>query len=417
MCRIPLRFASLALTAAPVSADVVGMDARNGGNILATSPLYSSLRQSILDRGHTIEALSTFDGADLAEVDTLVIRQASSTGLDYTPSEVSAVQAFVAAGGGLLVMGEGGFSTSSTLSTWNGLVAPWGVSYAASPMHATGNVVSGFVAHDVSAGIASHGIDYYRPLASIGAPAIDLSVSNVLDDQVWAIAEGVGGGGNVAFLCDTTCFLDGGSGGDYELPDLDNAELFLASLDWVTVRDCNQNGVPDEDDIALGTSPDCDLNGVPDECDIAAGALDLDGDGVPDVCEGLSADVAELSVSLGGDQTFQLDVDDVFGGDLYLLLGTVSGPSPGLVIGDVAVPLNVDAWSIFTLQNPNSLLLKNTLGVLDASGKASPRLHLPCCLPPELAGFVLHHAALVIRNAAIPGLEAATNPVPVTLVP
>jgi len=34
--------------------------------------------------------------------------------------------------------------------------------------------------------------------------------------------------------------------------------------------------------------PDCNGNGVPDESDIAAGtSLDLNGNGIPDVCEGI----------------------------------------------------------------------------------------------------------------------------------
>jgi len=44
--------------------------------------------------------------------------------------------------------------------------------------------------------------------------------------------------------------------------------------------DCNENGIPDDEDIANGTSSDCNGNGIPDECE-----LDCDGDGVPDDCE------------------------------------------------------------------------------------------------------------------------------------
>ena len=53
--------------------------------------------------------------------------------------------------------------------------------------------------------------------------------------------------------------------------------------------DCNNNGIPDGADIASGTSLDCDGNLIPDECQ-----PDCDGDGIPDVCElppfGTSAD-------------------------------------------------------------------------------------------------------------------------------
>ncbi len=63
------------------------------------------------------------------------------------------------------------------------------------------------------------------------------------------------------------------------------------------VNDCNQNCMPDEEDIAGGTSGDCDANGVPDECedctgnglanacDIAAGAPDCNANGLPDECD------------------------------------------------------------------------------------------------------------------------------------
>jgi hypothetical protein len=38
--------------------------------------------------------------------------------------------------------------------------------------------------------------------------------------------------------------------------------------------DCNTNGVPDDQDIALGTSHDCDTNGVPDECEDVGQVVD-----------------------------------------------------------------------------------------------------------------------------------------------
>ncbi|HVP11040.1 MAG TPA: hypothetical protein VMV94_07615, partial [Phycisphaerae bacterium] len=50
--------------------------------------------------------------------------------------------------------------------------------------------------------------------------------------------------------------------------------------------DCNNNGVPDEEDIAGGTSQDCNGNGIPDECDLAAGSSnDCNGNSVPDECD------------------------------------------------------------------------------------------------------------------------------------
>ena len=68
---------------------------------------------------------------------------------------------------------------------------------------------------------------------------------------------------------------------------------------FMIVADCNLNGIPDEDDIANGTSldcnanvipdecePDCNENGVADSCDIANGtASDCNLNGIPDECE------------------------------------------------------------------------------------------------------------------------------------
>ncbi len=56
-----------------------------------------------------------------------------------------------------------------------------------------------------------------------------------------------------------------------------------------TSHDCQANGVPDECDITQGASEDCQANGTPDECDIASGSSgDDDGDGIPDECQTVS---------------------------------------------------------------------------------------------------------------------------------
>ncbi len=53
-----------------------------------------------------------------------------------------------------------------------------------------------------------------------------------------------------------------------------------------TSMDCNTNRVPDECDIAAGTSGDCNGNGIPDECDVGSGAsMDCNANGKPDECD------------------------------------------------------------------------------------------------------------------------------------
>jgi hypothetical protein len=64
--------------------------------------------------------------------------------------------------------------------------------------------------------------------------------------------------------------------------DVDNLRAVRAG----TFTDCNQNGFPDEGDLADGRSRDCNLSGIPDECDISAGASeDCNQNGVPDECD------------------------------------------------------------------------------------------------------------------------------------
>ncbi len=51
-------------------------------------------------------------------------------------------------------------------------------------------------------------------------------------------------------------------------------------LTFLQANECNDNGVPDECEIASGTSGDCNENDVPDECE-----LDTDGDGFINACD------------------------------------------------------------------------------------------------------------------------------------
>ncbi len=51
-----------------------------------------------------------------------------------------------------------------------------------------------------------------------------------------------------------------------------------------TSADCNENGIPDECEIAAGAADDEDGNGIPDECEMEISG-DVNGDGVIDVLD------------------------------------------------------------------------------------------------------------------------------------
>lgn len=94
--------------------------------------------------------------------------------------------------------------------------------------------------------------------------------------------------------------------------------VFVASV-GTTFPDCNNDAAPDSGQLARN---DCNVNQMPDDCDIALGtSSDCNGNGIPDSCEPMNADI-------------------LWGGDFES--GDFSGwmPSAGLVInnGDADPP-------------------------------------------------------------------------------
>ncbi|MAW77936.1 MAG: hypothetical protein CMJ95_11210, partial [Planctomycetes bacterium] len=71
--------------------------------------------------------------------------------------------------------------------------------------------------------------------------------------------------------------------------------------------DCNGNNIADACDISSGTSLDCNGNTIPDSCDVGAGgtSADCDGDGTPDECQ-LLAGAADCN---GNGQLDSCDLD------------------------------------------------------------------------------------------------------------
>ena len=99
------------------------------------------------------------------------------------------------------------------------------------------------------------------------------------------------GGGMAATA--TPSFVDGFSacgniGGDWygDLRELEGGALYCST-------DCNNNGVPDADELAGGLLEDCNGNDIPDVCEDLA---DLDGNGIPDACDPTSGSQVLMAI-------------------------------------------------------------------------------------------------------------------------
>lgn len=129
---------------------------------------------------------------------------------------------------------------------------------------------------------------------------------------------------------------------------------------------------------------------------------------------GLSSGTDSISLSSGGAQVLSIDLGTSHANQSYLVLGSASGWCPGLPLASgMLIPLNPDAYFDWTFAFPNTLML-DSLGTLDALGRAEARFLLPGGQDPLLAGLVLHHAAIAHVGSAA---QAVTNAVALSLVP
>ena len=102
------------------------------------------------------------------------------------------------------------------------------------------------------------------------------------------------------------------------------------------------------------------------------GSLEIDGD--------------RISLSSGGKVGFSLDAGSSRKGRTYILLGSMTGTSPGIPLpGGKVLPLVSDAFTLLTAVGGNSPLFRGFQGVLDGRGLARAVLVVPPGLP-SLAG-------------------------------
>lgn len=115
----------------------------------------------------------------------------------------------------------------------------------------------------------------------------------------------------------------------------------------------------------------------------------------------------------GGTHTLTIDCGAAHANHLYLVLGSLSGTSPGFPspLGPITIPLNPDSWLNVALGYANTSIYSNTLGLLDGGGR--PTNPVTFNLPPGvpgLAGLTLHHAVIAFDATFV--TTFSTEPAP-----
>ena len=131
----------------------------------------------------------------------------------------------------------------------------------------------------------------------------------------------------------------------------------------------------------------------------------------------LAADVDAVSLTSGGSIELSVDVTVEHAGDIYWVLGSATGTSPGIPVAPgVVLPLLPDAYFTASLVGANQAPFSANFGLLDATGRGQAVVTLLGGLPQSLAGTALHHCAAIV-DPLTQGVERVTAPVSTDLTP
>jgi hypothetical protein len=161
--------------------------------------------------------------------------------------------------------------------------------------------------------------------------------------------------------------------------------------------DCNTNLVPDECDIATGFSEDCDGNLVPDECD-----PDLNGDQIPDACEGTWTDLGHALAGSAGEPHLAGTGTLIASQALTLTLtNALPSSSATLIVG--LSSLNAPFKGGVIVPHPDVLIFGLPTG---PAGTLPLTAHWPGGLPPS---FTIYFQYWIVDAAGPVGLSASNG--------
>jgi hypothetical protein len=131
----------------------------------------------------------------------------------------------------------------------------------------------------------------------------------------------------------------------------------------------------------------------------------------------LTSDTIQFSASTPNLAKFDINPGPAYAGYKYWVLMSTSGNYPGLTNSGHWIPLNMDFVLMFTYKNPNSGMLMQTAGLLDANGQATAALRLPNAMGPTWEGKTVNVAFVLFQGATMPPIDYASMPVSIFFIP
>ena len=130
-------------------------------------------------------------------------------------------------------------------------------------------------------------------------------------------------------------------------------------------------------------------------------------------------DAEAISVSAGGSTFLPVAVGNEWAHADFVMLGSLSGTTPGVTIDGVELPLNVDPYLVYTWAFPGAAPLYNAVGKLDERGDALPWFELAPTSDASLVGLKIAYSAAVFeKDPARSGQVGTTSwPWKIQLVP
>jgi hypothetical protein len=117
-----------------------------------------------------------------------------------------------------------------------------------------------------------------------------------------------------------------------------------------------------------------------------------------------------VSASAGGSVDLFLENPSVHGGREYVILGSMTGTSPGIPVGSVVLPIHFDIVTQTMIPMIHTSTFDQFHGNLDPKGRAMATLNTPAGLDPGTVGVELYFAYFVMNPE-----DLASNPASVTI--